>query len=252
MLNIPELNQNQIEKFRDLGYLTLRGAYTPDQAELLQNWAQELADRPEEPGKHWVYHETSLKDGQSDLINRIENMTPFHDGYKELADSLIPSVGQLLGEQAVLFKDKINFKMSGGEGFKPHQDTQAGWETYAKYFINVMVCIDEATLENGCLQLAPRPSAELVGNEWEPLTEEQTTAMNFQPYPTVPGDIIYFDSYAPHMSEPNLTDKSRRLYFATYNRLSEGDHLATYYADKHKNYPPDIERQAGKEYVYRV
>ena len=34
-------------------------------------------------------------------------------------------------------EDKINFKMPGGTGFKPHQDSQAGWEVYAKYFINV-------------------------------------------------------------------------------------------------------------------
>jgi ectoine hydroxylase-related dioxygenase (phytanoyl-CoA dioxygenase family) len=197
-----------------------------------------------------------LLDGKKELINRIENMTPFHDGLFELAGCFIPSIGQLLGEEAALFKDKINFKMSGGEGFEPHQDSQAGWEDYATYFISVMVCIDEATLENGCLELSPRPSplaeAHLVGQEWVPLSEDATADMDFKPYPVQPGDVIYFDSYAPHKSARNLTDTTRRLYFSTYNRLSEGDHLATYYADKRKSFPPDIEREAGKEYVYRV
>ena len=76
--------------------------------------------------------------------------------------------------------------------------------------------------------------------------------MEFVPCPTQPGDIVYFDCYVPHASEPNMTDRTRRLYFATYNRLSDGDHLSQYFADKHANYPPDIEREAGKEYVYRV
>ena len=49
-----------------------------------------------------------------------------------------------------------------------------------------------------------------------------------------------------------MSDTVRRLYFATYNRVSEGDHLARYYADKRQSYPPDIERQPGKEYVFRV
>jgi hypothetical protein len=49
-----------------------------------------------------------------------------------------------------------------------------------------------------------------------------------------------------------MTDQVRRIYFATYNRLSEGDHLAAYYADKRKSYPPDVEREAGKEYVFLV
>ena len=115
-----------------------------------------------------------------------------------------------------------------------------------------MVCIDAATIENGCLQLAPRPKFELVGNEWEPLTEDDTSLMDFSPYPTEPGDIIYFDSYVPHGSDPNMTTQPRRLYFATYNRLSEGDQMALYYADKRKDFPPDVEREPGKEYVYRV
>ena len=115
-----------------------------------------------------------------------------------------------------------------------------------------MVCVDAATIQNGCLQLAQRLNATLIGNEWEPLTEAETEHIEFEPYPTEPGDIIYFDSYVPHASEPNMTSRSRRLYFATYNRLSEGDHLASYYADKRKNFPPDIEREQGKTYIYRV
>jgi hypothetical protein len=41
------------------------------------------------------------------------------------------------------------------------------------------------------------------------------------------------------------------LYY-TYNRASEGDCLRQYYADKRASYPPDIEREAGREYRYRV
>jgi ectoine hydroxylase-related dioxygenase (phytanoyl-CoA dioxygenase family) len=100
-----------------------------------------------------VYHETSRLDPDARLISRIENIAPFHEGFAELAEVLRASAGQLLGEEAVLFKEKVNFKMPGGEGFKPHQDSQAGWERYASHFVTVAVCIDEATLENGCLQL---------------------------------------------------------------------------------------------------
>ena len=31
-------------------------------------------------------------------------------------------VSQLFGEEAVLYKEKINFKLPSGEEFKPHQD----------------------------------------------------------------------------------------------------------------------------------
>ena len=253
MLNVQVLTHAQIDSFHQNGYVFVPGAFSPSEAKLLDIWASDLALRPEQVGAHWVYHEQSLKGDGKQLISRIENMTPFHAGYKELAQSLVASVSQLLGEEAVLFKDKINFKMPGGEGFKPHQDAQAGWETYARYYINAMVTIDEATVDNGCLEVAKRPETpKLVGKEWEPLTLEQTENMDFKMLPTKPGDLFFFDAYVPHRSAPNMTNTIRRIYFATYNRLSEGDFLGRYYADKRQSFPPDIERESGKSYVYRV
>ena len=161
-------------------------------------------------------------------------------------------MGRLLGEDAVLFKEKINFKLPGGDGFKPHQDSQAGWEIYASYFINVLVCIDEATEENGCIQVAAGHHRGGIFRAWEPLSEDDMEGMEFVSCPTRPGDLVFFDSYTPHCSRPNLSGNSRRIYYVTYNRASEGDHLERYYADKRKSYPPDIEREAGRDYVYRV
>lgn len=252
MLNIPTLSENDLAQFEEDGWLIVRHAFDAAEMAQIQAWTDEMVARPEEPGKHWVYHEKSLQDERSDLINRIENMAPFHTGFAELAEALRPSVGRLFGEEAVLFKEKINFKMSGGGGFEPHQDWQAGWDEYASYYMTVMVCLDPATVKNGCLKLVDKRRRELVGKQWQPLTAEQTTDMNFVPRPTVPGDLIYFDCFTPHASEPNLTDQGRRLYFATFNRLSDGDQRLRYLADKQLSYPPDVERRPGKEYVYRV
>ena len=252
MLNTPILSEEQIETFERDGYLIVSQAFTPDEVKRIETWTQELVALPEESGKHWIYHEKSLKGGDADLISRIENIVPFHDGFEKLSTVLKGPVGQLLGEEAALFKEKINFKMAGGDGFKPHQDSQAGWDSYADFFISALVSIDEATVENGCLQLVNGHHKRGLFKSWEPLTEDDMADMEFVLCPTKPGDIIFFDCYAPHASEPNLTDQSRRLFYATYNRLSEGDHLAQYYADKHKNYPPDIDREPGKDYVFRV
>ncbi len=67
-----------------------------------------------------------------------------------------------------------------------------------------------------------------------------------------PGDAAFIDSYPPHAPEPNRSARIRRLYFATHSRPTEGDQPARCHADKRKDFPPDIEREAGKEYVYRV
>lgn len=252
MLSTLVLSNEQIAQFKKDGFLIVKNGFSENESANIATWASELAEMQEVSGKQWVYHETSQLEPEKKLINRIEYISPFHEGFAELAEVLKAPMAQLFGEEAVLFKEKINFKMPGGDGFKPHQDSQAGWQDYADYFISVMVCIDEATIENGCLQMVPGFQNHGLYREWEPLTDEDMADMEFIHCPTKPGDIAFFDCYTPHASEPNLTNTTRRLYFATYNKLSEGDHLEKYYADKHKSFPPDIDRIAGKEYVFRV
>jgi 2-aminoethylphosphonate dioxygenase len=252
MLSRATISKQQIDQFKKDGFLLIKGGFNQKETAMIESWATELAEMPEESGKHWVYHEKSQLDSEVNLINRIENISPYHAGFAELADVLKYPMSQLFDEESALFKEKINFKMPGGDGFKPHQDSQAGWQDYADYFISVMVCIDEATIENGCLQLVSGFQNQGLFREWEPLTDDDMADMDFVHYPTKPGDIVFFDCYAPHASEPNLSDKIRRLYFATYNKSSEGDHLKKYYDDKFKTFPPDIDRELGKEYVFRV
>ena len=67
-----------------------------------------------------------MNGGGRDLVGRIENILPFHAGIKELTEAPGVSVRQLLDENASLFKEKFNFNMPDGGGFKPHQDSQAG------------------------------------------------------------------------------------------------------------------------------
>jgi ectoine hydroxylase-related dioxygenase (phytanoyl-CoA dioxygenase family) len=150
----------------------------------------------------------------------------------------------------VLFKDKINLKEPGGPGFKAHQDQQAGWGVYAPLFVTALVTIDPATIENGCLEVvAGRHREGLIGEEWKPLREED---FELRPVPTEPGDVIFFDSFAPHASKPNFTAQPRRILYLTYNLAAHGDHRAQYYADKFASFPPDIERDGSKSYVFKV
>lgn len=251
-LTPPVLTASQIDAFYKDGFLIARRMFDRRTMDDIARWCDELVAMPEAPGRHWVYWESSLNEPGRKLINRIENIAPFHAGFAQLSEVLKKPVAQLLGEEAVLFKEKINFKMPGGGGFKAHQDSQAGWDTYADFFISALVSIDSSDESNGCLQMAGGQHTRGLFRTWEPLTEADMTGMRFVSCPTEPGDIVFFDCYAPHASEPNKSDRLRRLYYATYNRVSAGDHMARYYADKHKNYPPDIERDPKKEYVFRV
>jgi hypothetical protein len=49
-----------------------------------------------------------------------------------------------------------------------------------------------------------------------------------------------------------MSDFQRRILYVTYNAASVGDHREQYYYNKRQSYPPNIERDPSKEYVYRV
>jgi 2-aminoethylphosphonate dioxygenase len=234
------------------GYLVVPELLDSVQIAELLRWTRELESAPELSGRHWVYHEDSVTLPARRVIQRIENFCPYHAGFDRFIRHgvLARWTRFLMGGSVVLFKDKINFKMPGGAGFKAHQDQQAGWSVYAPLFMTAMVTLDAATLENGCLEVvAGRHREGLIGEQWKPLEEQN---LSLRAVPTSPGDVIFFDSFVPHASKANLTALPRRILYLTYNLASQGDHRARYFADKHASFPPDVDRDREKTYVFRV
>ena len=249
------LDEAQLAAFHRDGFVFVPGFFDDARTAEVTRWIDELTARPEEAGKHWVYHEPSVVAPERRLIQRIEKFAEVDARFERLfrVGRLHMAVSELLGAEAVLFKEKINYKMAGGPGFKAHQDSQAGWGAYADFFVTALVTIDPATPANGCLEMAAGwHTRGLVGPEWQPLDEATLARMDFRAYPARPGDAMFFDSFAPHRSGPNLSDEQRRVLYVTYNRASAGDQRGRYFDDKHRSFPPDIEREAGKSYVFRV
>jgi hypothetical protein len=249
------LDDAEIDQYARTGWVARRGMFSPDEVAKIAHWTDEIVAMPEVPGRHMVYYEDSLTDPGHRVMQRVEDFCPYHAAFDGLVRSgrLIAAVEQLLGARAVLFKEKINFKKAGGAGFEPHQDQQAGWSRFAPMFVTALVGIDRATVDNGCLEMPHADRVEgLIGEEWKPLTAGEIATQNLAPVPTEPGDVLFFDSYAPHASKPNLTGVQRRILYLTYNRADAGDHRRTYYDEKRANFPPDIERAPGTTYRFRV
>ena len=248
-------SDDEIAAFERDGFVVVRGLYDAPAMAGIAAWTDDLLARPENPGKWMKYFDESLTKPGERVLNRVENVCPYHEGFDELMrrGELPGRVAELFGEPAVLFKEKVNFKLPGGGGFDAHQDVQAGWDTYGALHITALISVDAATAENGCLEVAAGHHRRgIIGESWTPLAGGDLAGVEFVSLPTAPGDAVFFDSYTPHRSEPNLTDAPRRVLYVTYNALSDGDHRARYYADKRLSYPPDIEREPGKEYTFRV
>ncbi|MFI4963932.1 MAG: phytanoyl-CoA dioxygenase family protein [Caulobacterales bacterium] len=248
------LTDAQVRAYRASGWVRAAGFFSADEAAELANWTDDLRARPEVPGEQMVYYEPDFRSPDARIVQRIEFFCDYHPRFNALVQGdLQAAVADLLGEPAVLFKEKVNFKLPGGAGFEPHQDQQAGWSAYAPLFVTALVSVDAATLANGCLEMAHGPRAStLIGAEWEPLTTEEMRGLDLRAVPTAPGDVLFFDSYAPHASKRNETQEARRILYLTYNRAADGDHRNRYFTDKRASFPPDIERAPGRDYRFRV
>jgi len=166
-------------------------------------------------------------------------------------------LGLLLNEPYVLFKDKLNFKWPGGGAFPPHQDFPAYEMFGPREHVTAMVCIDPATLENGCLQVAKNwretfskePALDpeeleaghavlpyvLGGKKHGSIQSEYSDKIEWLPLVASPGDVILISSFIPHYSEPNHSNQARRAFFFTNSRLLEGDHRRAYYHTKRQD-----------------
>ncbi len=248
-------SDNGRDRFHRDGFIVVPGLLSAGEMRRVTTWVDELESFPQVPGKSMFYYEDSVTDPARRVLSRVEYFADFHERLGALmrGRELIERISELFGEPAVLFKEKVNFKMSGGQGFEPHQDMQAGWRDYGDLQITAMISVDPATEDNGCLEVAAgHHKRGLIGELWKPMTEEQLAGIAFDKVPTQPGDAVFFDSFAPHRSAPNLSDRRRRILYISYGRAADGDTRERYFADKRKNFPPDIERDPDKTYAYKV
>lgn len=256
---LQALTADQIAAFDRDGYLALKAedVWTPAELQLLLDSVKQLQELPDQKGKWMKYWEADRRQPDAPkILCRMENFAQYNPGLNFImnGDKLPKMASDLFGEQSILYKEKVNFKLPGADGFTPHQDVAAGWWIYNQSLhISCLVSIDESTLANGCLEVVAGKHREgMLSGEWKEMSPEVTDSLKFVHVPTKPGDVLFFDSYVPHKSAPNTTAEPRRVLYVTYAKASEGDYRDRYYSDKRKSYPPDIEREDGKVYQFKV
>lgn len=138
---------------------------------------------------------------------------------------------RLLGEPAVLYKEKINYKLPGGAGFAPHQDAPA--YPFVEVHTTCMLALDDSTIDNGCLEVVAARHGEVLPLDADGCIRGDVAAeMTWTPVPVSAGDLLWFHSRAPHRSGPNRSTTRRRAMFCTYNAAPHGDLREKYYEEK--------------------
>lgn len=246
-----QLTQDQIAHFDSQGFLILRASeHNLVEPSTLQQWTHEVRTWPREKGK-WMPYDEITSSGERQLM-RTENFADFHSGFSSLlhGEELRSILAQVTRDDMLLFKDKINYKLAGGNGFQAHLDAPAYDHIGEIEHTTANLAVDPATLENGCVEIVPgshKMAVELadvgrISQTWE-------DAQDWVPVELATGDLLIFGSHLAHRSAPNKTEKSRSSVYATYHKVSDGTDLRKrYYRDRRENFPPDHERIPGKDY----
>ncbi len=126
-----------------------------------------------------------------------------------------------------LFTEKLNLKRPGLGGVNPMHQDYPYWINVAQDPTRVataMLFLDDSTLENGCLQVAPgshrsgrwrgrNDTDEFGSNEIDARAYADVTMV---PVPLRAGSMVMFGSYLVHASEPNRSAKQRRALLFSY------------------------------------
>jgi len=223
------LTPEQRERWETKGFVVLPRALEPGTVRDLTRWVQEIEAWAAQDGPG-IHHFEQTDAGPR--IARSEDFDPHHAGLSEFMRRGVVSdvLASLFGEPAVLFKEKINYKYPGGGGFAPHQDAPA--YRFVDHHVSCMVPVDPATIESGCLWFAPGHREGILPNDAGRLRADWVRGASWEPVEAQPGDLVFFDSYAPHKSDTNRSAAPRRLIYLTYNAASKGDLRDVYYSDK--------------------
>ena len=202
-----------------------RAVVTGDAFTELQTSVRVIADWP--IGSHvWGHYAEMTARGPA--LCRTENVSVCAPVVDELVGGPLRAIAsERLGEEAVAFKDKINYKQPGGAGFRPHQDAVA--YPGVGRVVSLLLALDDCTLDSGCLWLAAGVNEVLPVDDRGVVRDDVCAALDWSPAELVAGDAVCIDGFAPHYSDDNNTDAERRVLVASYTTASSGYTRAHYY-----------------------
>jgi hypothetical protein len=218
-----------VRHFRDRGWVVI-AAVAPATAAAIPGWVDEIATLAD--GENGVLQHFELTDA-GPVLCRSENFVPVHAGLRTLlcTGAFVALAGALLDEPAVLYKEKVNYKLPGGAGYSPHQDAPA--YPMIDVHVSAMIAVDDADESNGGLEVVSRCFDTVLPVDGRGCIQSSVVEqLDWQPVALRAGHTLWFHSRTPHRSGPNRSGQPRRALYPTYNAASEGDQRSAYYDTK--------------------
>lgn len=164
-----------------------------------------------------------------------------HEGLNAFRTSprLLDLIMRLLGPDLRSITNQMHYKNPGdGVSFQMHQDCtfrkpDSAYRDLYGGFVQAAIAVDPSTVENGCLQLVPtshRAKKALLEGGYEGWDANDSNKKALDGLPPAenglmdPGDVLIWNPFTIHGSQPNRSPRSRRVYINGFARTRDCDH----------------------------
>ena len=228
-------DSDELARYREDGYLVRRGLFTAEEIGILGGTAR---------GDHAIDQaSTALDDGGGNKV-RLSLWNHPGDGiYGMVARCrrMVDSVEQLIGGEVYHYHSKMILKDAKiGGAWAWHQDYGYWYQNGLLFpdLCSVMIAVDPATKENGCLQVLKGShkmgrinhilSGEQAGADLERVTEAEKR-MEKVYCEMAAGDAIFFHSNTLHCSGPNHSENPRWAMICCYNSAANNPYKESHH-----------------------
>ena len=226
-MNTNVLNSEQIQHFRTEGYVVVDSLFHETDLAPIDVAITDLTQQAltSDETSAILELEPEPVDGQP-VPRRIYNPFDQHEAFRSLAtdERVLDRIESLIGPDFNLQHSKLNMKPAAvGSPVEWHQDL-AYFPHTNEDLITTLVYLDEATEDNGCLQVLPRhqhhffdhtaTDGTFAGMITEDLSDERYGPA--VPLPAPAGSVIFMHCVLPHSSLPNRSTRPRRTLILEY------------------------------------
>ena len=226
------LSAEQARQYDELGYLVLPDVFTADD---LAPVIAELDAREAEIDEFLATLESQrLSIAERGAITFAPNLAQNPPQLVAFSghEVFLGLCADLLGPDVNLYWDQAVYKKPDKPRRFPWHQDNAYTFVEPQHYLTCWVALTDATIENGCPQVAPRLHREgtLVHDWVEPLGWQAfEEPPRIEAAPVGAGGVVAFSSLTPHMTGPNRTHAVRKAYILQYApagaiALDEGAH----------------------------
>ena len=222
---LEDIGPREIALYREHGYLVVREAFSSTEvttaiAGLLHliMGGNPAFDGVQFEAKAQEILPTLSPEQRQDAVRKLWLFSEFEPRMKALSahPALLAVVRRLLGgAEPFMFQDMALVKPPRLGREKPwHQDHAYFDYPLGTPIVGVWIALDEATVENGCMQLLPGrhregPIAHFKRRDWQ-ICDKVVLGTHSVPAPMKPGGLLLFDGLLPHGTPHNASANRRR------------------------------------------